>query len=272
MDLAAGIADLRIRVRIIQPNISMASQGRLSGKVAVVTGASSGIGAAVAAALAKEGAHVALAARRVESLESVKAAISGHGGTILVHRTDVASKDDVDSLFAKVTGELGRVDLLVCCAGVMYYTLMANALSGQWDQMVDVNCKGVLHCLAAAVPGMLARGAGHVVAISSDAGRKVFEGLGVYSATKFFVEAALQTLRLETAGSGLRVTSIQPGNVETALLDMSTDEEALKKYGSRTGAKVLDPEDVAQAIVYAVCAPEHVAVNEILIQPRDEPI
>jgi NADP-dependent 3-hydroxy acid dehydrogenase YdfG len=119
---------------------------------------------------------------------------------------------------------------------------------------------------------MLARGSGHIVAISSDAGRKVFPGLGVYSASKFFVEATLQSLRLETAGTGLRVTAIQPGNTETELLGMSTDKEAIKKFGEPTGAKVLDPEDVAGAIVFAVCQPEHVAVNEVLIEPRDEPI
>ena len=110
------------------------------------------------------------------------------------------------------------------------------------------------------------------MAISSDAGRKVFPGLGVYSARKFFVEATLQSLRLETAGTGLRVTSIQPGNTETELLGMSTDAEALKKYGEPSGAKVLDAEDVASSIVYAVCQPAHVAVNEVLIEPRDEPI
>ena len=108
--------------------------------------------------------------------------------------------------------------------------------------------------------------------VSSDAGRKVFPGLGVYSASKFFVEATLQSLRVETAGTGMRVTSIQPGNTDTGLLDISTDKEALKKYGEPTGAKVLSAEDVAGSIVYAVCQPEHVSVNEVLIEPRDEPI
>jgi NADP-dependent 3-hydroxy acid dehydrogenase YdfG len=119
---------------------------------------------------------------------------------------------------------------------------------------------------------MLKRGKGHLVAISSDAGRKVFPGLGVYSASKMFVEGTLQALRVETAGTGLRVTSIQPGNVATDLLGMSTDQEALKKYGEPSGAKVLDPEDVAGSIVYALKQPDHVAVNEVMIEPRDEPI
>lgn len=150
--------------------------------------------------------------------------------------------------------------------------MMANVQTEEWDRTVDVNCKGLLHVLASTVPSMLKRGKGHVVAISSDAGRKVFPGLGVYSASKFFVEATLQSLRLETAGTGLRVTSVQPGNVATDLLGMSTDAEALKKFGEPSGAKVLDPEDVANSIVYALKQPEHVAVNEVLIEPRDEPI
>ncbi|KAH9241332.1 hypothetical protein K456DRAFT_1822784 [Colletotrichum gloeosporioides 23] len=246
--------------------------GRLAGKVAVVTGASSGIGAAVAAGLAKEGAHVALAARRPEALEGVKAKLAGTGGKVLIHKTDVTKREDVESLMQTATEKLGPVDILVSCAGVMYFTMMANNHTEEWERTVDVNCKGLLHCLSSTVPGMLGRGKGHIVAISSDAGRKVFPGLGVYSASKFFVEATLQSLRLETAGTGLRVTSIQPGNVATDLLSMSTDAEALKKFGEPSGAKVLNAEDVASSIVYAVCQPEHVAVNEVLIEPRDEPI
>jgi thioester reductase-like protein/amino acid adenylation domain-containing protein len=249
-----------------------AIKGRLAGKVAVITGASSGIGAAVAAGLAKEGAHVALAARRLDALEKVKAKVSGVGGKILTHKTDITKSEDVASLVKTVEEKLGPVDILVSCAGVMYFTMMANAQTEEWERTVDVNCKGLLHCLSNLVPGMVKRGSGHIVAISSDAGRKVFPGLGVYSASKFFVEATLQSLRLETAGTGLRVTGIQPGNTQTDLLNMSTDQEAVKKYGEPTGAKILDPTDVAGSIVYALCQPEHVSVNEILIEPRDEPI
>jgi NADP-dependent 3-hydroxy acid dehydrogenase YdfG len=184
----------------------------------------------------------------------------------------VTEGESVKALMAAAEAELGPIDILVSVAGVMYFTMMANTDMKQWEQTVDVNCKGLLHCLSSVVPGMLSRGSGHVVAISSDAGRKVFPGLGVYSASKMFVEGTLQALRVETAGKGLRVTSMQPGNVATDLLGMSTDEEALKAYGEPSGAKVLEPEDVANAIVYALKQPEHVAVNEILIEPRDEPI
>merc|ERR1711916_194710 len=119
--------------------------------------------------------------------------------------------------------------------------------------------------------GMLERGTGHFVYISSDAGRKVFPGLSVYSGSKFFVEAMAQGLRAETASTGIRVTSIQPGNVKTPLLGLSHDESAVEQYGAPSGAKVLDPEDVARSIVYCVSQPEHVAVNEVLIEPREEP-
>lgn len=247
-------------------------RGPLSGRVAVVVGASSGMGAAIATALAREGCHVALAARRADALEAVKRKLVVREGKVITKPTDVTDRKQVEALMAAATHDLGPIDILVSCAGVMYYTMMANAQVDEWDRTVDVNCKGLLHCLSSTVPAMLSRGSGHIVAISSDAGRKVFPGLGVYSASKFFVEATLQSLRLETAGKGLRVTSVQPGNTATDLLGMSTDAEAIKQYGEPTGAKILDPEDVANSIIYTLKQPEHVAVNEVLIEPRDEPI
>lgn len=244
----------------------------LTGKVAVITGASSGIGAAVAAALAREGCHIVLAARRTAALESVKKRLVVREGKVIIKPTDVTKKADVDALMQTAVDELGTVDILVSCAGVMYFTLMANTVTEEWDRTVDVNCKGLLNCLSATVPSMLSNGSGHIVAISSDAGRKVFPGLGVYSASKMFVEGTLQSLRLETVGKGLRVTSVQPGNTATDLLNMSSDAEAVKQYGQPSGAAILDPDDVAASIVYALKQPEHVAVNEVLIEPRDEPI
>ena len=246
----------------------------LQGRVAVVTGASSGIGAAVARALAREGVHVALAARREDALLEVQAGLDHRGGGVrsLVAATDVADRDQVKSLVARTEEELGPVDVLVNCAGVMYYTLMKNLREDDWERTVDVNCKGAMNCIGAVLRGMLARGRGHIVTISSDAGRKVFPGLSVYSGSKFFVEALSQGLRLETAGTGIKVTTVQPGNVATDLLALSSDEEALKLYGQQSGARVLDPEDVAALVVHALRQPDHVAVNEILVEPRDEPI
>jgi NADP-dependent 3-hydroxy acid dehydrogenase YdfG len=246
--------------------------GRLAGRVAVVTGASSGIGAAVARALSAEGAHVALAARREDVLLDVQAGLESDAGQeSIVVPTDVTDREQVLALAGRA-GELGPVEMLVNCAGVMYYTLMKNVREEEWQRTVDVNCKGALNCVGGVLPGMLERGSGHIVTISSDAGRKVFPGLAVYSASKFFVEALSQGLRLETAGTGLRVTTVQPGNVATDLLSMSTDEEALEEYGGESGARVLDPEDVAASVVHALVQPAHVAVNEVLVEPTDEPV
>jgi NADP-dependent 3-hydroxy acid dehydrogenase YdfG len=245
---------------------------RLRGRVAVVTGASSGIGAAVGRALNAEGAHVALAARHEDALLEVQAGLeTGDGQESIVVPTDVTDGEQVRALEGRA-GEMGPVQMLVNCAGVMYYTMMKNVREEEWERTVEVNCKGALNCVGAVLPGMLERGSGHIVTISSDAGRKVFPGLAVYSASKFFVEALSQGLRLETAGTGLRVTTVQPGNVATDLLSMSTDEEALEEYGGASEARVLDPEDVAASVVHALVQPEHVAVNEILIEPCQEPV
>lgn len=264
-------------------------KGPLAGRVAVVVGASSGIGAAIATALANDGAHVALGARRIGELKTLQASLEAQfaGIKVVSRATDVTSSEQVQALVKAAVSELGHIDILVVCAGVMYFTMMASVRVEEWDRTVDVNCKGLLNCLAATVPGMLQRAkptplseneeyvpgrSPHIVCISSDAGRKVFPGLGVYSGSKFFVEAVLQSLRLETAGTGLRVTSVQPGNTATELLSLSTDPEAMEKYGTPTGAQVLNAADVASAVVYALRQPAHVAVNEVMIEPRDEPI
>lgn len=247
--------------------------GSLRNRVAVVTGASSGIGAAVVGALSAGGASVALAARREDALLEVQSGLeSRKGKESIVAPTDVTDREQVRSLVSRAEEELGSVEILVNCAGVMYYTLMKNRREEEWERTVEVNCKGALNCVGAVLPGMLERGRGHIVTISSDAGRKVFPGLAVYSASKFFVEALSQGLRLETAGTGVKVTTIQPGNVATDLISMSGDEEALEEYGQPGGARVLDPEDVAASVVHALVQPEHVAVNEILVEPRDEPV
>lgn len=245
--------------------------GELGGRVVVVTGASSGIGAATAKMLSGEGAKVALAARREDALVGAQAGLED-GAESLVLPTDVTDRGQVKALVERAEAELGPVDALVNCAGVMYFTLMENVRADEWDRTVEVNCKGALNCVGAVLPGMVERGRGHIVTVTSDAGRVVFPGLAVYSASKFFVEALSKGLRLETAGTGVKVTTVQPGNVATDLLALSGDEEALERYGQPTGAKVLDPEDVAASIVYALSQPEHVAVNEVLVEPRDEPV
>lgn len=250
------------------------SDDALQGRVALVTGASSGIGSAVARALAREGVRVALAARREDALREAQSGLDAGNGEVksFVFPTDVTDRAQVKSLVSYAGEELGPVDILVNCAGVMFYSLMKNLREDQWERTVEVNCKGALNCIGAVLPGMLERGRGHIVTISSDAGRKVFPGLAVYSASKFFVEALSQGLRIETSGTGIKVTTIQPGNVATDLLSMSSDAEALKLYGEPTGSRVLDAEDVAASVLHALRQPEHVAVNEILVEPSEEPV
>ena len=245
--------------------------GALRERVVVVTGASSGIGAAVAKMLSGEGAKVALAARREDALRGVQAGLAA-GTESLVCPTDITDRSQVGALVERAEDELGPVDALVNCAGVMYYTLMKNVRAEEWERTVEVNCKGAMNCVGAVLPAMLERGRGHIVTVSSDAGRVVFPGLAVYSASKFFVEALSKGLRLETAGTGVKVTTVQPGNVATDLLNLSGDEEALARFGQPTGARALNPEDVAASIGYALSQPEHVAVNEVLVEPRDEPV
>jgi NADP-dependent 3-hydroxy acid dehydrogenase YdfG len=249
------------------------SGNRLRGEVAVVTGASSGIGAAVVRALNAEGASVALAARRDEALLKVQSDLDDSPGRrSIIVPTDVTDGGQVRSLVGRAEDDLGPVGILINCAGVMYYTMMKNLREEEWERTVEVNCKGAINCVGAVLPGMLERGKGHILTISSDAGRKVFPGLAVYSASKFFVEALSQGLRLETAGTGLKVTTVQPGNVATDLHSMSTDEEAVEAYGGVDESLGLNPEDVAASVVHALVQPEHVAVNEILVEPRDEPV
>ncbi|KAL3666021.1 hypothetical protein V7S43_008814 [Phytophthora oleae] len=182
--------------------------------VELVTGASGGIGAAIALELAKAGAKVVIGARRLEALEEVKANIeekSGAKGNVLVVSTDVTSREQMQNLVDTAEDAFGPVDILVNNAGVMHVQLMKNVDQDSWDRMIDINCKGTLNGVAAVLPKMRTRKNGHIVSISSDAGRKVFAGLGVYSASKMFIEGISQALRLENVGSGLRVTSIQVG-------------------------------------------------------------
>ncbi|KAK3605427.1 hypothetical protein CHS0354_007509 [Potamilus streckersoni] len=258
---------------VITKQISYVGAGKkLEGKVAIVTGASSGIGWSIATILADVGAKVAMAARRIDRLQELGVELSRRGGAVICVQTDVTKKEEVKELVSHTEMALGPVDILVNNAGCMYYTLMSNLHEDEWEHQIDVNIKGLTNCIGAVLDGMLSRKSGHIVNMSSNAGRKGFPGLAVYSGTKFYVEGLSQALRQEVCGSGVKVTCIQPGDVRTELLSHSTDTEALKLFDGSGKTQILDPEDIAKAVLYAVTQPDYCAINEILIEPKEAPV
>ncbi|MEJ7842100.1 MAG: SDR family NAD(P)-dependent oxidoreductase [Rubrobacter sp.] len=246
---------------------------KLEGKVAVVTGASSGIGEATAEALAAEGASVVVAARRQERLADLSKRIEGNGGRVLAAACDVADEGQAHGLIQKAEEEFGRVDILVNNAGVMLLSTVGKGLSEEWRQMFDVNVLGLLYTTDAAIETMKRQGSGHLVNISSVAGRKVTrDSSGVYAGSKFAVGAISEGLRQELLEDNIRVTIVEPGAVETELADHITDEDAKESLGGLLNLEILQAEDIANAIVYAVTQPERVSVNEILIRPTQQPV
>jgi NADP-dependent 3-hydroxy acid dehydrogenase YdfG len=245
---------------------------RLDGKVAVITGASSGIGEATAEALATEGAAVVVAARREDRLEDLVGRIEGNGGKALAVACDVTDEEQAHGLLRRAKDEFERVDILVNNAGVMLLSRVEKGLSDQWRQMFDINVLGLLYVTDAAIEVMKEQGSGHLVNISSLASRGTRPGLGVYSGTKVAVNAISEALRQELLEDNIRVTMVEPGAVETELPDHITDEEAREGIsGLLSQLEPLQPEVIARAIAYAVTQPERVSVNEILIRPTQQP-
>ena len=243
----------------------------LDNKVAVVTGASSGIGYATALALAKAGAKVAVGARRLDRLTKLEEEIKNNGGEVFSQKLDVTKKDDCDSFFKAILAKWGSIDILINNAGLMPLSFFKNLKIEEWEQMVDVNIKGVLYCTAAAVRHMYEKKSGHIVNISSVAGRIVFPAGSVYCATKHAVTAFSEGLRQElSVRSNIRVTCIEPGVVATELTNTITDESLKGFVENVKKMEALQAEDIARAILYAVESPSHVNVNEILIRPTTQ--
>ena len=243
----------------------------IKGKVAVITGASSGIGYATALALSKAGAKVAIGARRTDKLEQLENEIKKNGGEVLSHKLDVTKKDDCNAFVDQAIKKWGTVDILVNNAGLMPLSFVKNLKVGEWEQMIDVNIKGVLFCTAAAIPHMKEKKSGHIVNISSVAGRIVFPSGSVYCATKHAVTAFSEGLRQElSARSNIRVTCIEPGAVETELLNTITDESLQSFLDAAKKMQALKATDIADAILFAVQSPEHMNVNEVLIRPTTQ--
>ena len=249
----------------------MPDSNPLSEKVALVTGASAGIGRATALTLARAGAAVVLTARRVERLEETVSEIEAEGGSALAVAGDVVSLEDVRAVVDAARERFGSIDVLVANAGIMRIAPITENRVEDWARMVDVNVKGVLHVLSAVLPGMLEQGSGHIVTVGSLAGRRPFPGGTVYSATKFAIRSLAWGLHLELGNAhGIRVTDIQPGFVSTELLD-DQPGTAAEWDAAWEGRRTLQPEDVARAVEFAVTSPDRVSVSELLVRPTDQP-
>ena len=241
----------------------------LDGKVAAITGASSGIGEATAIAFAEAGAKVALGARRADRLDALVEKI---GDNALAIETDVSDEAQAREFIRRTKDELGSIDILVNNAGVMLLGLLIMQESDDWRRMIEVNQLGLVYCSHEALKLMTEQGGGHIVNVSSVAGRHAFLGSAVYNMTKWGVTGFSEALRQEGVHVNVRVTCVEPGFVDTELQGHNTNPlvvDATKKAREDIG-KVLEAGDIAQAILYVVSQPEHVAVNEVLVRPTKQ--
>ena len=240
----------------------------MDGKAVAITGASSGIGEATAVALAREGASVALGARRRDRIDALAARIEEAGGTAVALEVDVSDEEQARAFVTGAAERLGRLDVLINNAGVMLLGPVEQGDPGDWRRMVEVNLLGLLYCTHAALPIMREQGSGDILNISSIAGRFARAGSAVYNLTKFGVNAYSEGLRQEVTEGGIRVMVVEPGFVDTELQSHNQGAvlEAIEGMREQIG-EVLVPDDIANGILYAVSQPQHVSVNEVLIRP-----
>ena len=243
----------------------------LRNRVILITGASSGIGKATAHKLAKDGAKVVLMARSEDELKALKQKIESNGGEALVAKGDVTSKSDFKDAVDKAVKTYGKVDGLINNAGLMPLSFVNKLKTDEWEQMVDVNIKGVLNGVAAVLPQLMEHKNGDIVNISSMAAHRYFPGGAVYCATKSAVKMFSEGLRQELAPEyGINVTSIEPGAVDTQLTDTITDEDIQEKMKEMQKMTTLESEDIANAIHYALIQPERVNINDMYIVPSEQ--
>jgi NADP-dependent 3-hydroxy acid dehydrogenase YdfG len=243
--------------------------GALDGRVAVVTGASSGIGEANVRALSEAGAGVALGARRADRLEALAESLDG---PTFVQEVDVSDEEQARGFVQAAADELGGLHILVNNAGVMLLGPFADQDPDEWRRMIDVNLLGLLSCTHAALPLMETSGGGDIVNVSSVAGRRADAGAAVYNLTKFGVHAFSEALRQEALHVGIRVTTVAPGFVETELQSHNANplvRRTLERAREQIG-EVLKAEDIAEEIVHAVSLPRHVCVNEVVVRPTGQ--
>ena len=241
----------------------------IEGKVVVITGASSGLGEATARMLSAHGAVVVLGARRVDRIEALAKELSDAGGKALALQTDVTRAADVQRLVDAAVEKFGRIDVLVNNAGLMPSSPLERLKIDDWDRMIDVNIKGVLYGIAAALPHMKAQKSGHIVNVSSVAGHRVRAGTAVYSATKHAVRVLTEGLRQEVKPYDIRTTIVSPGAVATELPDSITEADV--QAGVKAFYEIAIPADsFARAVVFALSQPDDVDINEILFRPTKQ--
>ncbi|MFE2228973.1 SDR family oxidoreductase [Streptomyces kronopolitis] len=236
------------------------------GKVVAITGASSGIGEATALLLAERGARLVLGARRTARLAELVARIERAGGSAVQIRTDVTRPEDLHALVALATERFGRLDVLVGNAGVGTISPLDDLRVEEWDHMIDVNVKGVLHGIAAALPVFRAQGAGHFVTTASTAAFRIVPTMAVYAASKFAVRALCEGLRQE-AGDALRVTTVSPGAIATDFAEASSNSRVRAEITKMRDELAIPPDAIARAIAFAIEQPADVDVNEIVVRP-----
>lgn len=240
---------------------------RLDSKVVAITGASSGIGAATAAELAARGATVVLGARRTDRLASMVTRIRAEGGRAEMLEVDVTKRVDLERLVALAVDRFGRLDVLVGNAGIARTAPMAALDVDDWDAMIDVNLRGVLHGIAAALPVFRRQGHGHFVTTVSTSGLKIVPTQAVYAGTKNAVRTLLEALRQESTDGVLRTTSISPGYVHTELVDHIEDPGQRAQAQQAMSAQGISPDAVARAIAFAIAQPDDVEIGDITIRP-----
>jgi NADP-dependent 3-hydroxy acid dehydrogenase YdfG len=244
----------------------------IEGKVVVITGASSGLGEATARLLSAQGASVVLGARRIDRLRVLADELSRRGGKALAVPTDVIQCDQVKRLVDAAVQTYGRIDVMINNAGLMPQALLERLKIDEWNRMIDVNIKGVLYGIAAALPHMKQQKAGHFINVSSVAGHRVGPGFAVYAATKYAVRALSEGLRQEVKPYNIRTTVISPGAVATELPNTVTDPQAAERIRKFYAEVAIPAESFARAVAFAMSQPEEVDVNEILFRPTRQEV
>jgi NADP-dependent 3-hydroxy acid dehydrogenase YdfG len=248
----------------------MKMSNNIEDKVIVITGASSGMGEAAARHLSAHGASVVLGARRADRLRALADEITAGGGKALAVETDVTKREHVKRLVDTAVESYGRIDVLINNAGIMPLSPLDRLKVEEWDRMIDVNLKGVLYGIAAALPYMKEQKSGHIINLSSVAGHKLFGGSAVYSATKFGVRALSEGLRQEVKPYNIRTTIISPGAVKTELLDHISETDVQQANRDYVGQVGVPADSFARVVAFAISQPEELDINEILFRPTSQ--